>query len=296
MSGAISESSMTYMKQKQKQSEASGARPTNGGVERTFFEQAIDLQVELRKAMGLPWNHLPTADTNEMPKWCSKIAERFRKTTLKPILKLRPNGTVNWRHYGRMMGIIERWKTFITHDLERNWIEEGFDKITDEQWEKIRLLLGEDKFRAHLEASLGRPVANDESLEKLVEEALERRLEFLEKLKRDACWHIAQQSAKITALFFKGMSEGYTCFLDEQGRFVGDRGRTHLYYDFLAYRLEIEQFRRTMPVKTRRDLQRWIIEKTKIPITDDNEWFDHFCDEISLSTKGAGRPAKGPVL
>jgi len=284
------------MQQKQNLGEAGSASTAEQVWTSTIFEQVTDIQIELRKSLDLPVDHLPQRSGHELPKWCLKILEQFQKTILKPILKLRPKGTVNWRNYGRMMGLIERYKTFITSDLERISKEEGWDRITDEQWERCRPMFGEDKMRQHLIRVLGRPVADDEPLENLVVEALERQFEHLEKLKSDAAWLVAQHDAKSAALFFKGMAEGYKCFLDENGGFAGDRGRTSLYLNFLTYRLEIERYRRTMPVKTRRDLQKWIIEKAKIRIQNNDKWFDHFCDEICLSMKGVGRKPNPLIL
>ena len=279
-----------------KQSSGSVAGSESSPAELTFFEQVADIQVALAKEAGLTVDPVLAQESRDVPEWCAGIVERLRKTILKPILKLRPNGVVNWRNFGRMIGIAERYKTFIIHDVEREFIEAGLDKLTEEQWEKIWTAFGMEKLRKRLVEISGRPVADDEPLEKLVEEALERQFETLEKLKNDACWLISQQSAKVAVLFFKGMAEGYTCFLDEQGHFVGDRGRTRLYFDFLAYRLEIEKFRRATPVKSRRDLQQWVITNTGIAIINDDEWFDHFCDEICLSVKGVGRACKAPVL
>lgn len=277
------------MKQKQNASEGDSKLNAESGQEFTLFQQATDIQIELAESAGLPVDHLPARSGRELPKWSSKILEQFQKTILKPILKLKPNGTVNWRNYGKIIGIIERFKTFLVHDVEQIFIEEGFDKITDEQWERIRPQFGEEEARHHLVRVLERPVADSEPLGDLVAEAIERWFEHFEKSKSNALWHVAQQNAKATALFLKGMTEGYTCFLDENGGYVGDRGRTNMYLDFLAHRLEIEKYRRTMPVKTRRDLQQWIIEKAKIRIQNDDKWFDHFCDEICLSMKGVGR-------
>jgi len=252
--------------------------------------------VEMFKSAGVSLDHLPAPSTRKMPKWYSKILEQFRKTILKPLLKLKPNGAVNWRHYGKTIGIIERYKTFFQHDLAQVFIEAGFDKITDEEWESIRPLLGEEKIRQHLIRVLNRPVGDSESLEGLGEEVLERQLEQLQKVTDNALRLVSQQDAKLTALFFKGMAEGYGCMLDENGHYVGDRGRTNIYLNFLVYRAEIEKYRQTMPGKSRRDLQRWIIEKTRIHISNDDGWFDHFCDEICLSVKGVGRKANPQIL
>jgi hypothetical protein len=268
----------------------------NGAGGATVFEQVSTVQRGLCQSAGLSADNSPEARTDELPNWCSKIVEQLVKTILKPIIKLRPSGSVNWRNYGKMIGLFERYKTFITHDIERMFTEQGFDKITDQQWEKITPLFGLDKLRERLAVLLGRPVADDEPLENAVNELLERQFQHLDNLKCDAFRHLAQQDAKATSLFFKGMAEGYNCFLGTDGRYVGDRGRTRLYLEFLAHRMEIEKFRRTMPGASRRDLQKWVIHETKIPITNDDEWFDHFCDEICLGVKGVGRKRNAPIL
>jgi hypothetical protein len=284
------------MKQKKQAGESDSTSAGGCAGEPTIFEEVLDFQVEMCKSAGVSVDHLPASSTREMPKWYSRILEQFRKTVLKPLLKLKPKGTVNWRHFGRTIGIIERYKTFIEHDLCRILVEAGFDKITDEEWESIRPLLGEEKLRQRLITVLNRPVADSETLEDLVDEALARQFEHLEKVKDNALWLVSQHDAKTTALFFKGMAEGYTCMLDENGHYVGDRGRTNIYVNFLVYRAEIEKYRQTMPGKSRRDLQRWIIEKTRIHISNDDDWFDHFCDEICLSVKGVGRKANPQIL
>ena len=283
------------MEQKQNRIETDSAQMVEGCRTTTIFEQAIDIQVELAKSVDLPGDLLPVKPKRELPKWVLKIHERFRKTILKPVLKLRPNGTMNWRNYGRMIGIIERKKAFLLHDIPRILKEEGFDSISDERWERIRAMLGEEKLRQCLIKVLRRPVADEEPLEKLADEVLERQLKHDEELKSIAFYHVAQQDAKTTALFYKGLAEGYTCFLDKNGFFSGDRGRTSIYFDLLSCQLEIEKYRRTMPVKSRRDLQRWVINEARIRITNDDDWFDHLCDEICLSMKGVGRKPKPQI-
>jgi hypothetical protein len=37
-----------------------------------------------------------------MPGWCGNIVKQLGKTILKPVLRLRPNGKVDWRNFGRM--------------------------------------------------------------------------------------------------------------------------------------------------------------------------------------------------
>jgi hypothetical protein len=284
------------MKEMDKQSNGSVAGSESSPAELTFFEQVTDIQVALAKEAGLTVDPVLAQESRDVPEWCAGIVERLRKTILNPILKLRPNGVVNWRNYGKMIGIFERYKTFITDDVERMFKEEGFDKITEQQWEKLVPLLGLEKLREQLAVFLGRPLPDEEPLENAVDELLERQFKHLDNLKAEALRHVAQQDAKTTSLFFKGMAEGYNCFLGVDGRFVSDRGRTWLYMEFLAHRMEIEKYRRTNPGKSRSDLQNWLCHDAKIPIPKDTHWFDHFCDEICLGMKGVGRKRNSDVL
>ncbi|HEY3854542.1 MAG TPA: hypothetical protein VGO67_09130 [Verrucomicrobiae bacterium] len=237
-------------------------------------------------------NESPQRDNDGLPKWYVKILERLVKTILKPILKLRPAGEVNWENFGRIIGIVERFKTFLSHDVEREWVEAGLDKMTDQQWEKLEPQLGLDKAREQMAQSLGRPLGKDEPLENAANELTDRLEKYLESLKSVAYRHLALQHPKTTILFHKGVAEGYKCFLDVDGSFAGDRGRTRLYFELLAHRNEIEKFRQENPGASRRDLQQWILRETTIPILDDDEWFDHLCDEICLGVKGVGRKSK----
>ncbi len=284
------------MKKKQIVNEDDSTFNMESGKPATVFGQLSDIQFELGKSMGLPLNRLAPKSGIEFPRWCSKILEQFKKTILKPIVKLRQNGAVNWRNYGKMIGIIVRFKTFLSHDLPQILQDEGWDKMSDEQWEKIKGLLGETQLRRHLMAIVKRPISDDEPLEKLAEEVLKGQCEHFENLINAALFQVAQQDARTGRLFFKGMSEGYTCFLDENGGYCGDRGRTKIYMEFLVYRVEVERYRRTLPIKSRRDLQSWVLNHAKIRIPNDDDWFDHFCDEICLPMKGVGRKPKPQIL
>ena len=262
----------------------------------TILEQVWTIQAGLYQSTGLLLNSAPAPTADELPKWCSKILGQLAKTILNPIIKLKPGAAVNWRNYGKMIGLFERYKTFVTHDVDRMFKEEGLDKITDQQWEQLEPLLGLEKLRGRLTVLLARPVADDELLENLVNEAQERHFKHLDHLKSDAFRRLARENAKTTSLFFKGMAEGYKCFLDLDGGYVGDRGRTRLYLDFLVHRMEIEKYRQTTTGKSRRDLQHWIIDQTGIRIPAEEEWFDHYCDEICLRMKGVGRKRNAPIL
>ena len=233
-------------------------------------------------------------EPKKLPNWSLNIIDRLRKTILKPVLKLKPTGNqINWRNYGRIIGVLERAKTFFNHDGYEILKKESLDKITDSKWAKIKakLGLGDEQLRQRFAKELNRSVKDDEPLEKLAEEFHALRVVNLERHKHVALIYVSQTTAKNATLFYRGLSEGYTIFLNEEGQFCGERGRTEIYMELLACQLEVEKMRRMFPAKSRNDLYDYIQQSTNLP-PKRYKWFRDICDEICLSTKGAGHPFK----
>ena len=114
------------------------------GPQPTVFEQMMDLQCDLRAEAGLkPLPHWKKS--RETPEWTKNICRKFRNTILKSVLKLRPNGQVNWRNYGRCIGLMERYKTSLAKDVPAMFKADGLDKVSKKKWAKIEPLLGEEK-------------------------------------------------------------------------------------------------------------------------------------------------------
>jgi len=256
----------------------------------TIFEQVAAIHSALVREMDL----VPSGKTSEpqpaIPQWCLNILKQFRKTVLKPITKLRPNGEVNWRNYGRLIGIMERSRSFVDHDVPRI-LEEEFGEVTDEQWKKIEPMLGLDKARTHLIKVLGRPVADDEPLENLFDEAWQLHVNRLERQKAAAFSDVARQTPRIGSLFFKGMAEGYQSFIDELGSLCGDRGRTEIYTCLIAFMVDVERIRRTSPQKTRSRFYDDLCKVYRLP-AGEYEWFSDVCDDIKFPIKSVGAPPK----
>ena len=282
------------MKRKRKSTNKIDATANNRRGQPTVFEQLTDVGSEIAKAMANPSEPMPAESKRKPPGWSLEIIDRLRKTVLKPILKaihrLRSTNGFNWRDFGRLVGVVERYKTFVLHDAPRIW-EAEFGDVTEEECQRIEPRLGLDKLRVLLIQVLNRPVSDDEPLEKLGEEFLERVWKHFEKLRQDALYHVAQQDAKNTALFYVGMAEGYRMFLNEDGGLSGDKGRTDIYLELIACQLEIEKMRRMLPAKSRGDLYNQLKQRVKFP-PDGRKWFNDICDEIGLSMKSRGRPHK----
>ena len=263
---------------------------TGRNVEPTIFARMMDLQCELRDAAGM--QPLPGWEKpGNTPDWAKIICIRYRQTILKSVVKLKPGRRVNWRNYGRCIGLMERYKTFIGKDVPNILKKEGLLKLSKEKQAKLDAALGEKEMRQYYLKLLNRRPTDRTSLAKLVEMALERQLENLERHRQEAFYNLTQQDAKTGKMFFKGMNEGYSIFLNEDGEFSGDDRRADVYGELLAFQYEVEKMRRTLPAKTRKDLR---IELKKSPAFQDmgQEWFNDVCDEIKLSMKGVGAPHK----
>jgi len=266
-------------------------KATEGQREPTIFARMMDLQFELRNAMGL--EPLPGwKQKNSTPEWAKQICVRYRQTVLKAVLKLKPKGnSVNWRNYGRCMGLFERCKTFYKHDVPRILKEDGLDNLTKQQHERLDAASGETEMRQYYSKVLKRPLNGKISLKDLLMPGMDQQLEAIEKHLQVAHFHVADQDAKTSKLFYSGMSEGYSIFLNEDGEFTGDDRRLDVYTGLLAFQNEVEKMRKSIPAKSRKDLR---VELKKYPAFQDKgqDWFNDVCDEIRLSMKPAGAPYK----
>ena len=121
----------------------------------------------------------------ELPDWGRNIVNRLGRTIFKPVLKLRPGSGINWRNYGRMLGVMERFKAFSKVDVPR-MLGEDLVGLTKERAAKIEASLGLDQWRARCVKVLNRPVAQDGPLESLLEEIGHRQMAYHERLRQIA--------------------------------------------------------------------------------------------------------------
>jgi len=259
------------------------------GFKQTVFSQMMNFQCELRSELGVsPLPHWTA--TAEAPHWTKAICQNFRRTIFKSMLKLRPTRKFSWRNYGRSIGLMERYKTFLTNDAPQILEAEGFNKkISKKKWAEIEPLLGLEEMRQYYLKILKRPTNDETSMPELYEEVLKKGLANLEKHKEVAYLHIAAQGAKTTQLFLKGMSEGYTIFLNAEGEFSGDDRRTDIHLELLAWQYDIEKMRRVIPQKNNKHL---VGELKKLPEfkNKSEDWFKEVFKDIKLSIGRRGRP------
>jgi hypothetical protein len=318
---------MEAMIQNHKKNEDSQASANVKIGKPTLFDFLGDVQLGMANSMNLAVKQKPAKSRRALPKWSEKIIDGFRKTIFKPILKLKPKRKMDWQNYGKIIGVLDRQVTFFTIDIPRIIKEDGWNKITSKQWDKIWLQMGGDQLlqeaRQVLIKALNRPVADDEPLEKLAMEVLDQSRQQISKFinrpvsddepleelamevleqpfknlamhKQIAFQHVSQQSAKNNAKFLKGMAQGYSLFLDEQGDFCGDRGRANIQLELLSSQREIEKMRRVLPARSLSNLQNFVGQSFQFhPDPEKSKrWFKDVCDDICLSMKGRGRPHK----
>jgi hypothetical protein len=268
---------------------STGAQAVKKG-EPSIFAQMMDLNCELRDAMGIEpvpgWQR-----TRSTPEWVKNICVRYRQTILKSVLKLKPKGTLNWRNYGRCVGLIERCKTFLKYDVPRLLKKDGLDNLTKEQQAKIDAVSGEAEMRMYYLNVLKRPLDDKISLEDLLTQFAKHQLELMEKHRQVALFHVANQDAKNSKLFYIGLNEGYSIFINEDGEFSGDDRRNDVYGGLLAFQYEIESMRRKLPAKNRTVLRLALKESSAFQDRG-QEWFNDVCDEIKLTMNTPGAPYK----
>lgn len=277
---------------KQKPNKHNNQLATNNYAPLTAFELVMNLQCELRAEMNLaPLPHW--RQTRPTPGWAKNICERLRRTILKSVLKLRPNpkAGISWRNYGRCIGIMKRYRVFLHQDVPQIFEREGLNDISPEEWEKIQPLLGEETAREYYLKLLNRPADDPAPLEELTQLAIEKQLANLEALEQLAFFHVSHQSAKTGNIFLKGISEGFTAFLNEDGEFTGDDRRADVHLELLACQHDIEKMRRSLPQKNNKHLVR---ELRKLPEfkNKSQDWFNEVFKSIKLSIGPRGRPSK----
>lgn len=258
----------------------------------TAFELLMNLQCDLRAEMNLdPLPHWQ--QTRPPPAWVKNVCGKLRRTILKSVMKLRPKpeAGINWRNYGRVIGIMERYKTFLNVDVPRILEKEGFNDISPERWEKIQPVLGEETARDYYLKVLKRPADDPAPLAELVGLAIEKQLENLEALKQVAIYHQASQSAKTVSVFLQGVGEGYTAFLNEDGEFAGDDRRADIHLELLAWQHDIEKMRRIIPTKNNQHLVSELKKLAEFK-NKSGDWFKEVFKDIKLSIGSRGRPRK----
>jgi hypothetical protein len=259
------------------------------GLKPTVFSQLMDIKCELHREMGLA--PLPYwKEVRAQPTWAKNICGNFRNTILKSICKLRPGRKVNWRNYGRCIGLMERYKTFLNKDVPNLLKKDGLNKKLSKKNKKIfEAAVGMKEMRQYYLKVLGRSAKDRTPTLKLIEEALLKQLINLKTQNETAFYHLASQDAKTTKIFLKGMSEGYTIFLNEDGDFNGDVRRTDIHMELLAWQYDIEKMRKSVPPKTNKNLGN---ELKKLPEFKNKtqEWFNDVFKDIKLSIGIPGRP------
>jgi hypothetical protein len=276
------------MKKKNKQKKAMPRSKKRGWP--TLLEFLASYYSEANKQFGTKVEIDSALNVSAMPAWAKKIMTQFGKTIIKPVLKLRPSKKSTCQDYGKLTGMLNRGITFYREDAWKMIEAEGLDEISDEKWEMIQ---PSDQLRAHVVKQLGRPVADTETLEDLGIELIEKRIKHLEELRTRAFQFMSQRSAKENAMFHKGMAQGYEIFMDQDGQFCGDRGRTEIYLELISSLHEIEKMRRMLPSKKDSDLYEHLKPWYRFPNRreDGMAWLRDVCDDISLyMTDKRGRP------
>lgn len=224
------------------------------------------------------------------PKWTKNIYRNFSKTILKPLLKLKPNRRkVNWRDFGRIIGILARFQTFFRHDIPAILKAEGLDKISDARWARMQPLLGEKMAHAYCLKVLKLPadsIVSDEGLNYI---SWHKQIVLIERMNWNALSLVSLQDAKVNELFFQGMREGYAAVLNSDGEFSADDRRAGIHFELLGCQSDIEKMRRTVPQKHNKhlidDLKRLSEFKNR-----SDDWFNDVFKDIKLSIGKRGRP------
>lgn len=217
-----------------------------------------------------------------LPEWCVCIAQQLRKTVFKRVIELDPKQTVDWYKYGKLIGVMDRFESWVAFDVPEVIKREGLDQLTPAQESKVESVFNDAESRREIGKRLGRKIKAHESSDALADELEGKQAAAFKNIIQNAERLAAGQKPKNRAKFLQGRAEGFKLFLDEDGGFAGDRGRSNLYIELLALREEIEKLAAVKPRMTRPELHKWLLTEGQVKMSNNPEWFDHFCDEIQL--------------
>jgi hypothetical protein len=210
-----------------------------------------------------------------LPPWCHRIADLFAKTVLKSLIALDPKGQFDARNFGRLTGFFLRAGVFVLKEIEPLLLKEGLLDLSKSEEKKIEEHLGLELLFRIASKALNRPIRNENQLFNQFGRYAEKGAVDWMKRNKTVLLHLWGQSVEQQHRFLCGIPEGFMTFLDTEGEFTGDRGRTALYMELLALWPEIVEMQKAEPPKSRRDLQRWLIEEKKVFLAGDDDWFDH---------------------
>jgi hypothetical protein len=235
------------------------------------------------KARGLPVKEPEFSAC--VPVWYHNIADILAKTIFRKMIALDPKGQFEARNFGKTMGSILRGAVFFGKELEFILKKMGLLDLSKDEEKKVEDMAGIELLFPVASKKFNRPIRNENQLINQTSRHLEKwGIDLVKSLKVQLV-HLWHQPIEEQHQFLCGMAEGFILFLDTEAQFSGDRGRTNLYFNLMRLWPEIAAMQKAEPRKTRRDLQEWLINEAKIPISNDEEWFDHLCDEIGLTMK-----------
>lgn len=242
----------------------------------------------INKARGLPVEEAQYS--GYVPDWYHNIADILVKTVFKGLLALDTKGQFDARNFGRTTGMILRGTVFFGKEFETILKTGKLWGLSKEQENKLDGVSGIEDLFGFASKKFNRPIRNENQLVNQGFRHLEKwAINLLKGFKGQfvQLWNLPIEEQH---KFLCGIAEGYILFLDSEGQFAGDRGRTNLYLNLIIFWPEIAAMQKAEPPKSRRNLQTWLLKEAKIPISNNEEWFDHLCDEIGLSMKRVGRP------
>jgi hypothetical protein len=201
----------------------------------------------------------------ELPPWAKNICGQLRLTIFKRLLELEPvKGNLDWKELGRLMGACQRHL--------------GISAEAAPELVKVK---------SPVKWQINEPGAGT-SVPVTINDCRRQMRKTFDELFRAGLARSPQKQKE----FLCGLAEGYEVFMDAQGQFSGDRGRTAVYLELLGRWVDIEEMRRADPPPTCLDFYQRIASALGDPRQQRFDWFVDVCNEIGLGLRKRGRPRK----
>lgn len=274
---------------------SNGSIPNHGQTAEAvpnIIERVLPLLHEIIRQSGYQGPPLlPVIESPALPPWVTSVCGMLAKTIFKTTGTLKVGKELDFHLFGKLVGVLLRMGYAVLVEMPREVEALKLDDLPKEKQDRIEKALDLSPVRPNLLNAAQVPPDTTKSNDELLGDVFGLKAELLGEKVVSLVMTSLSQPPHLTIQFLRGLPEGYTMFLMENGEFAGDRGRTKDYMALLAFWPEIEALRADGGISRERlykTLCRW--DDTLLQNNPDR--FEHLCEEIGLTLKKPGPPRK----
>jgi hypothetical protein len=252
----------------------------------------IPLLNEIVRQMGYQGSPLfPVIESPPLPPWVTCVCGKLANTIFKSSGSLKVGKELDFYLIGKLIGLLLRMAYAVLVEMPREIDGLKLGDLPKEKQDRVKEALDLTPVRSDLLKAAKAIPDTTKSNEELLGDAAGLMAGDLAEKVMTLVYAALKQPPDLTIQFLRGLPDGYTMFLLENGEFSGDRGRTRDYFALLAFWPEIEAMRSGDGI-TRAQLYPKLREMDETILENEPDRFETICEEIGLALKKPGAPKK----